>query len=388
MDVEFFIHGVPDGNDFFGLAEDRMYFDSFYSGEAENRLLIQTRISGGKLHCYYNYLIGKNVISYSGRQGSYFGITLRLDQYCIDSTKIYRLLDTAYSLYCVNSLLAQTGGNTKYLVSNFKSAKNLTDRIGAKVIDMLQNGFSDNDFTALDKTFNSNSANSTLQKRNLLDCTVENVMFTVKQSGKIAISLFYPSQREKLLSQQYEQKINSLKAECGQKINSIKESYNSEKKRTDGELQQLKSNLKQIEDENRQLYKEKQDLESRIREFKQFKRIDELIAPIKDPIALLAKEIQRLSPSKTRIERDRNFQTEQKSNWEIWRRKKWLLLTSLVLAIIIASASLYFICLKDNDSSKSKTPDYSTVQPINNNTAEPDSTQYDNDTTGIQNDGE
>lgn len=377
MDVEFFIHGVPDGNDFFGLAEERMYFDSFYSGEAENRLLIQTRISGGKLHCYYNYLIGKNVISYSGRQGSYFGITLRLDQYCIDSTKIYRLLDTAYSLYCVNSLLAQAGGNTKYLVSNFKSAKNLTDRIGTKVIDMLQNGFSDNDFTALDKTFNSNSANLTLLKRNLLDCTVENVMSTVKQSGKIAISLFYPSQREKLLSQQYEQKINS-----------IKEEHNSDKKRTDGELQQLKSNLKQREDENRQLYKEKQDLESQIREFKQFKRIDELIAPIKDPIALLAKEIQRLSPSKTRIERDSNFQTKQKSNWEIWRRKKWLLLTSLVLTIIIASASLYFICLKDNDSSKSKTPDYSTVQPINNNTAEPDSTQYDNDTTGIQNDGE
>ena len=89
MDVEFFIHGVPDGNDFFGLAEDRMYFDSFYSGEAENRLLIQTRISGGILYCYYNYLIGKNVISYSGRQGSYFGITLRLDQYCIDFSKIY-----------------------------------------------------------------------------------------------------------------------------------------------------------------------------------------------------------------------------------------------------------------------------------------------------------
>ena len=311
MDVEFFIHGVPDGNDFFGLAEDRMYFDSFYSGEAENRLLIQTRISGGILYCYYNYLIGKNVISYSGRQGSYFGITLRLDQYCIDFSKIYRLLDTAYSLYCVNSLLAQTGGNTKYLVSNFKSAKNQTDRIKAKVIGLLQDGFSGNDFTALDNTFNKNNATNTLSRRNLLDCTADNVMSAVKQSGKIAISLSYPSQREKLLSRQYEQKINS-----------IRESYNSEKTRTDGELLQLKSTLKQQEEENRQLYKEKQELESRIREFKQIKRIDELIAPIKGPIALLAEEIQRLSPSKTRIERESNFPAKQTSNWKTWINQK------------------------------------------------------------------
>ena len=384
MDVEFFIHGVPDGNDFVGLAEDRMYFDSFYSGEAENRLLIQTRISGGKLYCYYNYLIGKNVISYSGRQGSYFGITLRLDQYCIDFSKIYRLLDTAYSLYCVNSLLAQTGGNTKYLVSNFKSAKNQTDRIKAKVIGLLQDGFSGNDFTALDNTFNKNNATNTLSRRNLLDCTADNVMSAVKQSGKIAISLSYPSQREKLLSQQYEQKINS-----------IRESYNSEKTRTDGELLQLKSNLKQREDENRQLYKEKQDLESRIREFKQIKRIDELIAPIKGPIALLAEEIQRLSPSKTRIERDGNARPAPASKCGIRERLKgkWLFLT-VALAVIAAIAigiSLWCIFHKDNDSTKDKTKTYyQTEQPfINNNTeSETDTTQHDNDTTDIQNDWE
>ena len=394
MDVEFFIHGVPDGNDFFGLAEDRMYFDSFYSGEAENRLLIQTRISGGKLYCYYNYLIGKNVISYSGRQGSYFGITLRLDQYCIDFSKIYRLLDTAYSLFCVNTLLEQTGSNTKYLVSNFKSAKNQTDRIETKVIGLLQDGFSGNDFTALDKTFNSNSANSTLLKRNLLDCTVENVMSAVKQSGKIAISLSYPSQREKSLTRQYEQKINALKTEYGQQINSIKESYNSEKTRTDSELQQLKSTLKQREEENRQLYKEKQDLESRIREFKQIKRIDELIAPIKGPIALLAEEIQRLSPSKTRIERDGNARPAPASKCGIRERLKgkWLFLLTVALAVIVAIAiGISLMCgifNKDNDSTKDKTKTYyQTEQPfINNNTeSETDTTQHDNDTTDIQN---
>lgn len=377
MDVEFFIHGVPDGNDFFGLAEDKMYFDSFYSGEAENRLLIQTRISGGKLYCYYNYIVGKDVISYSKRQGSYFGITLRLDQYCIDFSKIYRLLDTAYSLYCVNSLLAQTGGNTKYLVSNFKSAKNQTDRIKAKVIGLLQDGFSGNDFTALDNTFNSNSANSTLLKRNLIDCTVENVMSTVKQNGKIAISLSYPSQREKLLCQQYEQKINS-----------IKESYNSEKTRTDSELQQLKSTLKQREEENQQLYKDKYDLESRIREFKQIKRIDELIAPIKGPIALLAEEIQRLSPSKTRIERDGNARPAPASKCGIRERLKgkWLIPT-VVLAVIAAIAIgiiLWCVFHKDNDDEKSQPQYYD--QPFNgtNTISVLDTTRHDNDTTDIQ----
>ena len=377
MDVEFFIHGVPDGNDFFGLAEDRMYFDSFYSGEAENRLLIQTRISGGKLYCYYNYLIGKNVISYSGRQGSYFGITLRLDQYCIDFSKIYRLLDTAYSLFCVNTLLEQTGSNTKYLVSNFKSAKNQTDRIETKVIGLLQDGFSGNDFTALDNTFNSHGGNSVLLKRNLLDCTVENVMSTVKQSGKIAISLSYPNQREKSLIQQYEQRINSLKEE-----------YISEKRKADGELSKFKSSLKQKEYENQQLYKDKYDLESRIREFKQIKRIDELIAPIKGPIALLAEEIQRLSPSKTRIERDGNARPAPASKCGIRERLKvkWLFLT-VALAVIAAIAigiSLLCIFHKDDDGAKSEPKYYEQPFKGNNTISIPDTTRHDNDTTDIQ----
>ena len=129
-------------------------------------------------------------------------------------------------------------------------------------------------------------------------------------------------------------------------------------------------------------------MESRIREFKQIKRIDELIAPIKGPIALLAEEIQLLSPSKTRIERDGNARPAPASKCGIRERLKgkWLFPT-VALAVIAAIAigiSLLCIFHKDNDGEKSQPQYYE--QPFNgtNTISVLDTTRHDNDTTDIQ----
>ena len=113
MEVELFVHGVPSGEGFWGKEEDRNYFGTFYDHSSDEvKFLIQTRALKGKPYCYYNYLVYKtvgsqapNIVANDGRDGSYFGITLRLDAYCKDIVNMYRILDTVFNVYVMGNLL-------------------------------------------------------------------------------------------------------------------------------------------------------------------------------------------------------------------------------------------------------------------------------------------
>lgn len=104
MDIEIFVHGVPNGQSFWGKEEDRNYFGNFYgqSGSDAVKYLIQTRSSNGKTYCYYNYLVYQNVIGNDGREGSYFGLSIRFDAYCKDFIGIYKILDTVFTAHVLN----------------------------------------------------------------------------------------------------------------------------------------------------------------------------------------------------------------------------------------------------------------------------------------------
>lgn len=97
MNVEVFIYGTPTGNCFYGKTDEKIYFDTFYNGDKANYLSVKIRKAGdNKVYCYYNYLVYQNVIGKQGRPGSFFGITLRLDAYCMDIQNIYRILDNVF----------------------------------------------------------------------------------------------------------------------------------------------------------------------------------------------------------------------------------------------------------------------------------------------------
>ena len=104
MDIEIFVHGVPNGQSFWGKEEDRNYFGNFYGQSNSDvvKYLIQTRSSNGKTYCYYNYLVYQNVIGSDGREGSYFGLSIRFDAYCKDFIGIYKILDTVFTAHVLN----------------------------------------------------------------------------------------------------------------------------------------------------------------------------------------------------------------------------------------------------------------------------------------------
>lgn len=210
MDIEIFVHGVPNGQSFWGKEEDRNYFGNFYgqSNSEAVKYLIQTRSSNGKTYCYYNYLVYQNVIGSDGREGSYFGISIRFDAYCKDFIGIYKILDTVFTAHVLNKILKVQNGNYKYIIADFVSASEMMGNIKEAIWQLLQSTLTNESVCGLGGfAFGGGS----LPTGNLYEITANDVEATVKQYGKIALSPYYPTVREKGMAQQYDSKLQSVK---------------------------------------------------------------------------------------------------------------------------------------------------------------------------------
>lgn len=210
MDIEIFVHGVPNGQSFWGKEEDRNYFGNFYGQSSSDavKYLIQTRSSNGQTYCYYNYLIYHNVVGSDGREGSYFGLSIRFDAYCKDFIGIYKILDTVFTAHVQNKILKYQNGNYKYTIADFVSASDIMDIIKEAIWQLLKTTLTNESVCSL-RGFTIGGGK--LPTGNLYETTTNDVEATVKQYGMIALSPYYPTVREMGMAQQYDSKLQSVK---------------------------------------------------------------------------------------------------------------------------------------------------------------------------------
>lgn len=210
MDIEIFVHGVPNGQSFWGKEEDRNYFGNFYGQSSSDavKYLIQTRSSNGQTYCYYNYLIYHNVVGSDGREGSYFGLSIRFDAYCKDFIGIYKILDTVFTAHVQNKILKYQNGNYKYTIADFVSASDIMDKIKEAIWQLLKTTLTNESVCSL-RGFTIGGGK--LPTGNLYEATTNDVEATVKQYGMIALSPYYPTVREMGMAQQYDSKLQSVK---------------------------------------------------------------------------------------------------------------------------------------------------------------------------------
>lgn len=210
MDIEIFVHGVPNGQSFWGKEEDRNYFGNFYGQSSSDavKYLIQTRSSNGQTYCYYNYLIYHNVVGSDGREGSYFGLSIRFDAYCKDFIGIYKILDTVFTAHVQNKILKYQNGNYKYTIADFVSASDIMDKIKEAIWQLLKTTLTNESVCSL-RGFTIGGGK--LPTGNLYETTTNDVEATVKQYGMIALSPYYPTVREMGMAQQYDSKLQSVK---------------------------------------------------------------------------------------------------------------------------------------------------------------------------------
>lgn len=281
MTVDLILHGVPNGQDIWGVSDDTHYISTFYVQKDEREYLsIGIRKVDGKPYCYYNFLKYNGVTASDERAGAYIGITLRFDAYYKDILNVYQLCEIVYN-NLLDTIFIKNGENVKFKIAKFEDAEQELNEIKKKTFNLINLSATAKDFAPINDTFFSNDSKTV--KAFLLDCTPDNVMQALVKYGKVEISKYYPS-------------VNEAK-----KLKGVEDRYIATIAQKDKDLQ--KANL-QIEDLTSERQRLQSDLQDKINEINTLNR---LISEKEDAIKNNEEAIKEVS---TYINKSKELQSE------------------------------------------------------------------------------
>lgn len=352
MDIEIFVHGVPNGQSFWGKEEDRNYFGNFYgqSNSDAVKYLIQTRSSNGKTYCYYNYLVYQNVIGSDGREGSYFGLSIRFDAYCKDFIGIYKILDTVFTAHVLNKILKFQNGNYKYIIADFVSASEMMGNIKEAIWQLLQSTLTNESVCSLGSFA---VGGGSLPTGNLYEITANDVEATVKQYGKIALSPYYPTVREKGMAQQYDSKLQSVKQQYEERysaeINAKEQtnrSLNNSLASVQRECTKLQESIAQKDKIIAQKESDITNLEYQIKQIGQTQKAIKNLNLIKAPIA----ELANILGGQKVHGREENIKQKKENPFSVKGLISLANLAMLLVVLIVVISLLFKVSPKENKS--------------------------------------
>lgn len=352
MTVDFILHGVPNGQDFWGANDDNHYFSTFYVQKSEREYLsIEARKVSGKSYCYYNYLKYNNVTASDGRAGAYLGITLRFDAYYKDILNIYQLFEIVYN-NLLDTIFEKNGEAIKYKISKFEAADSNLNEIKKKVVNLIQLSATAKDFTALNDSF-FNNEDKTLPAF-LLDCTPDNVLQALKKYGKIDVSKYYPSNNEAKKMRNIEERFI---ATISQKDKDLEEKNQQISKIVD-DCQNLKTNLSAEKEEVLRLGKVVSEKENTIKKNEaSLKQVDELkskIEKLTTTLQIKENEIKQKEKEINQLKIERDSYKENRKLIDLVKEIKMPLIT---LANYAGRQSSSSYNKPRNDSAESLTSD-------------------------------
>ena len=409
MTVDFILHGVPNGQDFWGANDDNHYFSTFYVQKSEREYLsIEARKVSGKSYCYYNYLKYNNVTAADGRAGAYLGITLRFDAYYKDILNIYQLFEIVYN-NLLDTIFEKNGEAIKYKISKFEAADSNLNEIKKKVVNLIQLSATAKDFTALNDSF-FNNEDKTLPAF-LLDCTPDNVLQALKKYGKIDVSKYYPSnneakkmrnieerfiatisQKDKDLEEKNQQ-ISKIADDCqilktilsaekeevlrlgkvvSEKENTIKKNEASLKQVDElkSKIEKLTTTLQTKENEIKQKEKEINQLKIERDSYKENRKLIDLVKEIKMPLITLANYAGRQSSSSYNNPRndsaesltsdDKVYDKNLHEDLQFWEKSVFQIAKFIVLCLILCVTLLcaYQLCFTSSCNEMPKVQHY------------------------------
>ncbi|MBO5816507.1 MAG: hypothetical protein J6R26_00970 [Paludibacteraceae bacterium] len=284
MDVEILLHGVPNGQDYYGPKEEQKQTETFYTKSNESiKFVIETKKVGSANYVYYTYLRYKGVIGAGGRTGSYLGITLRLDEYYTDVAHVYNMLDMAFKKFIVGSLMVANGDTCKYTCQDFASKKSEIDQLVQGIIQMIQTTWVTSKSTKIDNTFIKPV--TSVPSYNIADITPKLILDAIKKHAKVNISPDYKS---------------NLEIDCEKKMADVEGRINAALSEKDKVLEQRNTTITSLNNtlSSKQLHIEKleKDLQAKNSELSKVKRSGDLsmaLEKIKEPIKILSEHFRK-----------------------------------------------------------------------------------------------
>lgn len=320
MNVELFLHGVPDGQDHWGTTNDP-YIDKFYSSSQNIGapiLCVEIIPYNNQLYAYYTYFI-RGLNDCNGRSGSYFGITLRCDAYCSDIIGVYRVLDVAYNRHMVGHIVQADNGKMAYVNANFKSVENHIVAVRDVIYKFIEMAIAPKAFMALNKT---NIIQKTQRWINPIDIIRgELSKDDLKEYSTLNVSVAAPTVQEIILSNQIDNKSQKEKETISKLEKSILNVENANSLLT-RELENKIVLIKQLESQNSELQKQcnaHNDLKS-------------IVTQINEPITKLAEILSRDNSSTD----DKKVVTKaQLSLKTIFKKYRFLVLMFLLFLFLL-----------------------------------------------------
>lgn len=279
MDVEILIHGVPDGQDYYGIKEEQTNMGLFYDSSKESvKYVVETKIQGKNTYAYYSYLRYKGMIGSGGRPGSYFGITLRIDMYYQDALHIYSLLDIAFKRYIIGTLLVPSGDAYKYATANFATKTADIGKFQQVLFQLIQTTCLPSKFLDIDASFIHPI--SAFPSANIADVSDAAILASMKKYSKVVLSPDYELNIEK----DYKKKLQEAEGKGGNLV-AEKDKKIAEK---DSTIASLNTKVTTQQNQITTLEQESKRKDTEIQQLKQSGNLAKLVSNIKEPIVALA----------------------------------------------------------------------------------------------------
>lgn len=288
MDVEILIHGVPDGQKYYGAKEEQTNMGLFYDNSMESvKFVVETKKQGSTAFVYYSYLRYKGMIEAGGRLGGYFGLTLRLDKYYQDAIHIYNLLEIVFKRYIVGSLLTPSGEGYKYTVPDFASKASDIAQMQQALIQLIQATCAPNKFLDIDASFIHPIA--AVPSANIADVSDAAILASIKKYSKVVLSPDYELNIEK----EYKKKVQEAEGKGGN-IVAEKDKKIADK---DSTIASLNTKVTSQQNQIAVLEQESKRKDTEIQQLKQKGDLAQQVAKIKDPIMTIAEFFRIKNPT-------------------------------------------------------------------------------------------
>jgi peptidoglycan hydrolase CwlO-like protein len=288
MDVEILVHGVPDGQKYYGTKDEQTNMGLFYDNSQESvKFVVETKKQGSTAFVYYSYLRYKGMIEAGGRLGGYFGLTLRLDKYYQDAIHIYNLLEMVFKRYIVGSLLTPLGDGYKYTIPDFASKASEIAQMQQMLIQLIQTTCSPNKFLDIDASFIHPI--SAAPRANITDVSDAAILASIKKYSKVVLSPDYELNIEK----EYKKKIQEADGKGGNII-AEKDKKIAEK---DSSIASLNTKVASQQNKIAVLEQESKRKDTEIQQLKQKGDLAQQVAKIKDPIMAIAEFFRIKNPT-------------------------------------------------------------------------------------------
>lgn len=334
MNVEFLIHGVMSFGQTWWKQTDTDYYKQFYSGQAENNLMIVEVVNRPHgISTYYNYLRNNNI--QAAREGAYFGITVRIDgAYCLDVRTVFTMLDNLFQKMVVGTILSPNGsGRYEYTVQSFEAAKDQLERIEKQFSSMFTANLTQADLMAISAGQVSKNARINI---NPLEADSQTVKNLVLQNAKIYTSPSFPSKDNQKAFENVKAQAAAAMTEAKNQVNAANEETNRQRANNASLQQQIHQLTSQVETSKGEIQK----LQQQIKQKDGDRQLKDKIAEIQQPIAQLARLMSARFPEEDSVMNRRSSlhssHPEGRHLNKLMRWLPWILCAFLTLFLILA----------------------------------------------------